>query len=168
MSTASQFDEDLSIIEEQEALLQFDRFDEDVAWELGTALRQNFLQMGLAVLIEIRVCRETVFLCAMKGTSPVNADWARRKRNTVELTGRSSYAVGLMNARQGASQQSLSGLPLRDYSDHGGAFPVRVRGVGIVGVITVSGLPQREDHMQVVHALSAHLRAPSGQRGLTR
>lgn len=167
MSSNNRFDEDLATIEQQEALLQFERFDESVAWDLGMALRQYFEQHGLAVLIEIRACRETVFLCAMKGTTPANADWARRKRNTVELSGRSSYAVGLMNARQAVTQQSLSGLPLRDYSDHGGAFPIRVRGAGAIGVVTVSGLPQREDHTRVVEAMASHLQVSLGSWVLT-
>jgi len=46
------------------------------------------------VTIEIRLARETVFFHAMRGTTPANADWARRKRNTVELLQRSSYAIG--------------------------------------------------------------------------
>lgn len=157
MSISPQLASDIAIITQQEALLQFDHFDESMAWTLGCALREGFEQDGLAVLIEIRLCRETVFQCAMKGTAPENADWARRKRNTVEMTGRSSYVVGLLNASKGTSQQAMTGLPLRDYADFGGAFPVRVRGVGLVGVVTISGLPQREDHTRVAQALAALL-----------
>jgi uncharacterized protein (UPF0303 family) len=47
------------------------------------------------VLIEIRIAGRTVFCYAMPGTAPTNADWARRKRNTVELLHGSSYGVGL-------------------------------------------------------------------------
>jgi uncharacterized protein (UPF0303 family) len=46
------------------------------------------------------------------------------------------------------------GLPLRDYADHGGSFPISVKGVGCVGAVTVSGLPQREDHALVVQVLA--------------
>jgi uncharacterized protein (UPF0303 family) len=34
---------------------------------------------------------------------------------------------------------------------------VRVRNVGVVAVVTVSGLPQAEDHALVVEAIEAHL-----------
>jgi uncharacterized protein (UPF0303 family) len=45
------------------------------------------------------------------------------------------------------------GLDPADYAAHGGAFPVRIRNVGVVAVVTVSGLPQAEDHALVVTAL---------------
>jgi len=40
---------------------------------------------------------------------------------------------------------------------HGGAFPVIVRDVGVVGAVTVSGLPQEEDHRLVVQVLRKFL-----------
>ena len=46
------------------------------------------------------------------------------------------------------------GLADRDVADHGGSFPIVVDGVGCVGAVTVSGLPQREDHELVVEALA--------------
>jgi uncharacterized protein (UPF0303 family) len=43
------------------------------------------------------------------------------------------------------------------YAAHGGAFPVNVRGVGVVGTVAVSGLPQLEDHALVVEVLAEFL-----------
>jgi uncharacterized protein (UPF0303 family) len=93
----------------------------------------------------------------MPGTTPVNADWARRKRNVAELMARSSYAVGLELAQKQTSLEEQNGLPLRDYATHGGSFPLLVRGVGAVGAITVSGLPQRDDHAMIVTVLAERL-----------
>jgi len=147
---------DLERIAEQERVLQFRTFDLGTAWELGTRLRASAVQRGVAIAIEIRLQRDTVFFCCMPGTTPENADWARRKRNTVELLQRSSYAVGLQLAREGSTLEQKMGLPLRDYASHGGCFPIRVEGVGCVGTATVSGLPQREDH-ELVTAVIAEL-----------
>jgi uncharacterized protein (UPF0303 family) len=45
------------------------------------------------------------------------------------------------------------GLPIFDYASHGGSFPLAVESAGVVGSVTVSGLPQRADHELVVEAL---------------
>jgi uncharacterized protein (UPF0303 family) len=44
-----------------------------------------------------------------------------------------------------------------DYAADGGSFPLCVEGAGVVGSVTVSGLPQRDDHNLVVEALCAML-----------
>ena len=44
-------------------------------------------------------------------------------------------------------------LPDADYATHGGCFPINVAGAGIVGCVTISGLPQRDDHNLVVETL---------------
>jgi uncharacterized protein (UPF0303 family) len=54
--------------------------------------------------------------------------------------------------------QGRSGLELKDYAPHGGCFPIFLAGTGCVGTITVSGLPQREDHMLVVSVLQEYLK----------
>jgi uncharacterized protein (UPF0303 family) len=147
---------DLERIDEQLRLLRFPRFDQNDAWELGSDLRRRALDRGAAITIEIRLAGSTVFMHAMQGTAPANADWARRKRNVVELLHRPSYTVGLEATRHGQSVLELMGRADVDFASHGGAFPIVVDGVGCVGVVTVSGLPQRDDHELVVEALAAH------------
>ncbi|MFD0330409.1 heme-binding protein [Streptacidiphilus monticola] len=43
------------------------------------------------------------------------------------------------------------------YAAHGGSFPLLVRGTGPVGTVTVSGLPQLDDHLFVVECLRRFL-----------
>jgi uncharacterized protein (UPF0303 family) len=92
------------------------------------------------VTIEVRLRGETVFLHAMTGTTPANADWARRKRTVVEWLHRPSYAVGLEDQRSGRSSLEAMGLSAREVAAHGGSFPIVVDGVGCVGATTVTGL----------------------------
>jgi len=40
-----------------------------------------------------------------------------------------------------------------DFAWVGGSFPITLRGTGVIGSVTVSGLPDREDHQIVVDAL---------------
>jgi uncharacterized protein (UPF0303 family) len=142
-------------IAEQERRLRLPRFDLAMAWDLGCRLRDLAQGRGAALAIEVRLARQTVFSCAMPGSTPANADWARRKLNTVELTQRSSYAVGKNPPQDGQTTLERTGLPLRDYAVAGGAFPLCVDAIGCVGAVAVSGLPQREDHELVVEALAA-------------
>jgi len=58
------------------------------------------------------------------------------------------------------------GLPLRDYTAHGGSFPIRVVGVGTIGTVTVSGLPQRDDHAMLVEELAGMLGVPLSEVAL--
>lgn len=145
---------DLDCIDEQLRRLRFEAFDEETAWQLGCDLQRRAAELEVAVTVEVRLAGSTVFLHAMRGTAPANADWARRKRNVVELLHRPSYAVGLEAERSGRSVLADMGLDDREVAAHGGAFPVIVVGIGVVGVATVSGLPQRHDHELVVEALA--------------
>lgn len=157
---------DLERLALQEQRLQFDAFDQSTAWTLGTNIKALCEAASVALSIEIRLAKDTVFYYAMPGTGPGNADWARRKRNLVELSQTSSYAIGLKLEQEKSSLKEKQGLPLRDFTAHGGSFPIRVRGVGMVGVVTVSGIPQREDHAMVVKALAALCGVPLAEVAL--
>jgi len=146
--------QDIARLIEQERRLRFEHFTADIAWQIGTQLKALAELRNAAVTIEIRVNRELVFFYAMPGTAPTNADWARRKRNTVELMHKSSYRVGRELERDGGTLEDRMGLPLRDHAVHGGSFPLMVLGLGCVGTVTVSGLPQREDHAMLVEVLA--------------
>jgi uncharacterized protein (UPF0303 family) len=161
-----ELDRDLARIGEQLRRLKFNAFDEQAAWELGSDLRRRAIERHAAVTIEVRLNGDVVFLHAMPGTSPANADWARRKRNVVEWLHQPSYAVGLHAARDGRSILELMGLSDRDHASHGGSFPIVVEGVGCVGSVTVSGLPQRVDHGLVVEALAAAVGVPLAEIAL--
>jgi uncharacterized protein (UPF0303 family) len=146
MNTDSNIDRDLKVIAQQEAMLQFTHFDQSVAWAIGLKLKELCEKNSVSVAIEVRMNCETVFFFSMLGTTPSNADWARRKRNTVEMLHQSSYAVGLTLLQEQSTLEEKMGLPTRDFAVHGGSFPICIQGSGCVGVVTISGLPQREDH----------------------
>ena len=147
-------DDDLRRIAKQEERLRFKRFDQGAAWELGTRLKALAESRKAQIVIDIRLAREQAFFYAMPGTTTSNADWARRKRNTVEFFHRSSYGVGLAQPQGGEKALQRTGLPVRDYADQGGGFPLLVDGVGCVGAVAISGLPERDDHMLVVEVIA--------------
>jgi len=141
---------------EHELLLEFPHFNETTAWELGTRMRTAADAAGQAVLIEIRIGDHCVFRSAMPGTTPANADWARRKQNLVNLLHMSSYRLDLARS-EGTDIVGMMGLAPRDHVAAGGSFPVRVTGTGVIGTVTVSGLTSRDDHNLVVETVAAYL-----------
>lgn len=146
--------EDLAIIQEQERVLRFKAFDADTAWKLGNAMRRMLIERNAGGSIEIEIAGQVLFACATVGATPGQADWIRRKRNTVKRFARSSYQVGRTLERDGETMLARHGLELRDFAAHGGGFPLWVEGVGCIGTAIVSGLPQRDDHELVVAAVA--------------
>jgi uncharacterized protein (UPF0303 family) len=149
--------DDLAAIARQESHLVFDAFDEHTAWSLGSRLRDLAVDRGQNLVIDVRRFGQQLFYCALPGSVPDQAEWVRRKVNVVTRFHRSSYAVGRELALKNSSLEEAQGLPTIDYATHGGCFPIRVAGAGIIGCVTVSGLPQRDDHELVVEALCLEL-----------
>lgn len=150
-------DDDLARIALQEKELQFDRFDPETAWQLGSLLRKTAQERKLGVVIDITLFSMPLFYAALDGATPDNPNWVRRKRACVFRFFKSSYAVGLSLAKQETTLQAKFGLADTDDAAHGGSFPISVKGTGCIGAVTVSGLPQREDHIMVVEALATLL-----------
>jgi uncharacterized protein (UPF0303 family) len=148
---------DLQTIAHQEKTLVFPQFDSDWAWRTGTQLREMAVARGVATVIEVRTFGQPLFFAALDGTTPDNVRWVQRKARTVEHFRRSSYAIGLGLQQASATLADKYGLPAAEFASHGGAFPLTVKGAGVIGVVTVSGLPQRQDHEFVVEALCAVL-----------
>lgn len=149
--------EDLERIALQERELRLPRFDSEVAWQLGALIRAMALERGLSLVVDVRRFGQPLFYCALDGTTGDNPEWVRRKCNVVARFHRSTYGMGLSLRSKNTSLQERQGTPLADFATDGGGFPIFVENAGIVGSITVSGLPQRDDHELVVEALCAHL-----------
>jgi uncharacterized protein (UPF0303 family) len=128
-------------LEAQERELELDRFDNADAWRLGS------------LLVDLRRGAQQLFHAGLAGSVADNDRWIERKVRVVERYGASSFLVGRRLAAKGQELDAGMGVNPADYAAHGGAFPIRIRDVGVVGVVTVSGLPQADDHALVVEAL---------------
>jgi uncharacterized protein (UPF0303 family) len=147
----------ITSIESEEQRLIFPRFDNDDAWRLGNLLVASARSSGASVVIDIRRHGQQLFHSALPGTSADNDAWILRKSRVVDRYGSSSYLVGLRFLARGTSFDESSRLDPTTHAAHGGAFPINVTGVGIVGTVTVSGLTQAEDHRLVVNSIEAFL-----------
>ena len=144
-------------IEAQERELVFSRFDNTDAWALGSAMVAAATQRSLPITIDIRRHGHQLFHAALPGTTADNDAWIERKVNVVNRFGASSYLVGRRLAAKGeALGEDLGVDPIR-FAAHGGCFPIRIADVGVVGSVTVSGLPQADDHAFVVEMIQTFL-----------
>ncbi len=147
----------LEILDKQEELLWFDHFTGDDGWERGCYMAEQARERGIRIAICIRLnngCR--LFQYGPDGTSVLNQAWMERKYNTVKLMDRSSLkSLYVMEAKG----QTLAdhGLTDAEYVLCGGGFPIRVKGVGNIGVITVSALPHEQDNDLRITGLEKYL-----------
>ena len=149
--------DDIALIQKQEEMLVFPAFDEAVAFKIGVAIRKRALADHLPIIVDIRLWDRPLFYAAMPGSNASNPDWARRKINVVKRYLKSTYRLVLEQQRPDRTFKIGEGLDIVDYVLAGGGFPVTVKGAGVIGAITVSGLPERQDHGVVVDALCDHL-----------
>jgi len=147
----------IATIEEQQERLQFTTFTHDDAWRLGSLLVGLAQERSLGITIDITKGDQQVFHAAMPGTTADNDDWIARKIRTVRRYAASSFLVGRRHVAAGTNFTEVTGLPLALYAAHGGCFPIVIRDAGLVGTVTVSGLPQADDHALVVEALETFL-----------
>ena len=149
--------EDIVQLKIQEETLRFKRFNEGDAWTLGSQMRAAAAARALPLVIDLRAAGRPLFYAALPGTSPDNAEWVRRKINVVMRLHKCSYRVSREIAQSGQVLDEPRGVHPIDVAPHGGCFPIHIIGTGIVGTVTVSGIPQREDHNFVVASLCKFL-----------
>jgi uncharacterized protein (UPF0303 family) len=147
----------IEVLRAQERALVLPHFDEETAYSLGIALRKKCAAAGAAVVVDIRSASRRLFFAALPGSGPDNEDWARRKGNVVLRRHESSMLAGEILKSEGRSQWPDAALEVKHFALHGGGFPVRVRGVGVVASIAISGLPSHQDHDMIVTTLAEHL-----------
>lgn len=108
-------------------------------------MRSEALELGLPIVIDIRADDIPLYSVMLPGATAENFDWARRKRNLTLLTKKDSWSHG-QRRLEGHDILDELGLDVHDYASHGGCIPVFLAGDEIVATVTVSGLPQKEDH----------------------
>lgn len=153
----NEYTELLKKLLQQEEDIQFKSFDNNMAFVIGLALLEAARSKGKGVTIDIARNGQQLFHFAMQGTSCDNDAWVQRKNNVVNRFGHSSYYIGISLQSKGQTMEEKYLISSSEFAAHGGAFPLIIRGVGVVGTITVSGLPQEEDHELVVTTLRKFL-----------
>lgn len=145
-------EEDLHKLEQQEKDLSLDEFNSQIAYEIGTVIKETALEYDLPV--GIRITRESdglaVFQYMMDAKKERNIEYMERKRTAVKVTGHSSaWAYVKSRINDGTITDG-------DYLLSGGAFPLYVDG-NLEAVVAVSGLHEGKDHELIVRSLEKYM-----------
>ncbi|WP_323006331.1 heme-degrading domain-containing protein [Pseudorhodobacter sp.] len=149
---------DIATLKAQESTLQWPSFGAEDALTLGLILLDMGRAASLPIAINIRTANQTLFHAALPGAAPLNDLWALRKSNTVLKYHMSSLHVG-ERMRASGKGFAIEGLSETEHAAHGGSFPIRLHSGLVVAAVTVSGLPQVDDHALVVAAIEKALAA---------
>ncbi|QEN88011.1 heme-degrading domain-containing protein [Labrys sp. KNU-23] len=156
----------LSELLRQEAVLTFPAFDNEIAIDLGTLALGIARERALPVAINVTRNRQQLFHAALAGTSLDNDQWIARKSAVVYRFGHSSFYMGQSTLPGGPTFHDRFMVDPKEYAAHGGSFPIIVEGTGLVGAITISGLPQQADHELVVEIITRFLEQRFGKKAL--
>lgn len=148
---------DIALIKQQETELAFAEFNELVAHSLGERIRERALRENLVIVVDVRTWDRQHYFMALPGTTADNSEWVRRKANLVQQVQKASYRAVLENKTDADHFLPRRGLDNADFVLAGGGFPIRVKGAGVIGCITVSGLHERDDHQLAVDAICEEL-----------
>lgn len=148
-------DDQIKALETELTTVQLPRFDADVAWRIGRALRDRAEAEGQRIAIEVSRPGQQLFYCAMPGVAPDSTAWIRRKRNVVERFHKSSLLMKLLADQTQRNLHQRYSLDPDDYGATGGGVPIVVSGSGCIGCVTISGMNQFDDHAWGVDAIRA-------------
>lgn len=155
----SEIQEVLKEIEEQENTLQFTEFNSESAMKLGLIIIEKAISENKIVTIDITKNGHQLFHYAFEGTSPDNDQWIIRKNRVVNRFNHSSFYIGNKLKQINETLEQKYFVSSFEYSPHGGAFPIIIKNTGVIGTISVSGLPQEEDHKLVVECIREYLKS---------
>ena len=143
----------LEIIEKQEELLCFNKFDNRDALKLGVMIAEKVKESERPVAIKIYLEKILVFQYTMKGKEISHYSWAERKNQMVSATGHSSMYVMLQNEHLGKWTE-FEDDETKAFAC--GGFPIKLKSGVIIGTVSISGLVDPKDHEVIVSALAEY------------
>jgi len=147
----------------EEQLLQLRSFDHNDALAIGEIAVALATAQNLPVSLEVRMINEelpegwTVFHYARVGAKPDQPSWIARKARVVIATGHSTMHERVLAEEKNIDWYAEHNLPEKTHAIHGGAIPLNVAGLGLGGILIISGLPQVEDHLFGIQVLTQFL-----------
>ena len=127
------------------------------ALEIGGITQEFGLDRKLPIAIEVRMKDWIVFHASLPGSTPENDSWIRRKANVVSKTGHSTIYEKVLAEEQGIDWYQSTGLVEADHAVNGGGLALNVVGLGLTGVLLISGMTEVDDHLLGVQVMTEYL-----------
>lgn len=127
------------------------------ALEIGEIACTIGRDRALPIAVEVRLKEWIVFHASLPGSTPNNDAWIARKARVTMATGNSTMYERVLAEEQGIDWYASKGLSEEIHAIHGGALALNVTGVGFVGILLISGLPQVQDHLLGVEIITEFL-----------
>ena len=142
---------------QQEANLVLRNMTPELAIEIGEIAKFFALSRELPVAIEVRIGDWIIYHASLPGSTSENQWWIDRKARVVLLKHHSSLFERVSAEERGVDWHKENNLLDETHAIHGGGIPLITKGDGYLGVLIISGLPQVEDHLLGVEALTEFL-----------
>ena len=144
-------------LEREAKALELTSLTQAEALDIGSIAKAIGLERKLPIAVEVRMKDWIVFHASLPGSTPENDWWIGRKARVVNLTGRSTMHERVIAEEQGIDWHVSKGVEEELYAIHGGGLALNVVGLGLTGILIISGLPQVEDHLLGVEVITEYL-----------
>lgn len=127
------------------------------ALEIGEIVKSIAESRKLPVAIQVRLDNWVVYHASLPGSVGENHWWIDRKARVVMLKHNSTLYERVSAEERGVDWHQENNLSDETHAIHGGGLPLISKDKGFVGALLISGLPQVEDHLLGVEALTEYL-----------
>jgi uncharacterized protein (UPF0303 family) len=127
------------------------------ALEIGEIAKSLSVERNLPVAIEVRLGDWIIYHASLPGSTSENQWWIGRKARVVMLKHHSTIYERVSAEERGVDWHKENNLLDETHAIHGGGLPLITKNEGFVGVLLISGLPQVDDHLLGVEALTEFL-----------
>ncbi len=160
MTTTGGFTSNQLINEEQ--ILILPSLDLAGALEIGEIAKSLAVLRKLPIAIQVRLDDWIIYHASLPGSKPENDWWISRKARVVMLKHHSTMHERVSAEERGVDWHKENNLLDETHAIHGGGLPLITKENGFAGVLLISGLPQVEDHLLGVEALTEYLACKGG------
>ena len=112
---------------------------------------------ALPIAVEVRLGEWIVFHVSLPGSTEENDSWIARKARVVLAKENSTMYERVAAEEAGLNWYEHNGLSEELHAVHGGGIALNVSGVGMAGILLISGLPQVQDHLLGVEVITEYL-----------